>query len=112
MLRRCSDYLTNYEQSEILEYQHVYFMGKCAHKIKGTPHAGMRKYSPGNLFGAADLFIYMQNRLALDLVCLVSSVPSENLVLNSLESCCHWNQFWPEGWSNSVLSTPAKHVCP
>lgn len=39
VLRRYSDYLTNYEQSEILEYQHVYFIGKSAHKIKGNPHA-------------------------------------------------------------------------
>lgn len=39
VLGRYSDYLTNYEQSEILEFQHVYFIGKCAHKVKGNPHA-------------------------------------------------------------------------
>lgn len=39
VLRRYSDYLANYEQSEILEYQHVYFIGKSAHKIKGNPHS-------------------------------------------------------------------------
>ncbi|CAD7703754.1 unnamed protein product, partial [Ostreobium quekettii] len=39
VLRRYSEYLTNYEQSEILEYQHVYFIGKSANKIKGNPHS-------------------------------------------------------------------------
>ncbi|GMH36366.1 hypothetical protein BSKO_04234 [Bryopsis sp. KO-2023] len=43
VLRRYPEFLTNYEQSEILEYPQVYFIGKSAHKIKGNPHAGRER---------------------------------------------------------------------
>lgn len=38
-LKRYSEFLTNYEQSEILEYPQVYFVGRCgAPKVNGNPH--------------------------------------------------------------------------
>lgn len=38
-LKRYSEFLTNYEQSEILEYPQVYFVGRCgAQKVNGNPH--------------------------------------------------------------------------
>lgn len=38
-IRRFGDLLTSFEQSEVLEYQHVYFVGReGANKIKGIPH--------------------------------------------------------------------------
>ncbi|CAG9461229.1 unnamed protein product [Pedinophyceae sp. YPF-701] len=36
-LKRCSDHLTDYEQSEVLDFPQIYFTGKGARKIKGTP---------------------------------------------------------------------------
>jgi dual specificity tyrosine-phosphorylation-regulated kinase 2/3/4 len=37
-LKRHSDKLTAFEQSEILEFQHIWFTGPSAAKIKGIPH--------------------------------------------------------------------------
>jgi dual specificity tyrosine-phosphorylation-regulated kinase 2/3/4 len=48
-LRRYSEYLTPYEQSEILDQQQVFFVGRSgAPKIKGNPHLGKaRAGKPG-----------------------------------------------------------------
>lgn len=38
-LKRYADHMTNFEQSEVLEYPHVFFLGRSpATKIKGNPH--------------------------------------------------------------------------
>eukprot|EP00210_Caulerpa_lentillifera_P004756 g4540.t1 len=44
VLRRYQDQLTDFEQSEILHYTRVYFIGKTRHKIKGTPHSAYLNY--------------------------------------------------------------------
>lgn len=36
-LRRCVDHLTNYEQSEILDFPQIFYTGRGAKKIQGTP---------------------------------------------------------------------------
>jgi hypothetical protein len=38
-MRRCGELLTPFEQSEVLEYQQVYFVGAAGvKKIQGIPH--------------------------------------------------------------------------
>ncbi|KAF6266252.1 kinase-like domain-containing protein [Scenedesmus sp. NREL 46B-D3] len=44
-LKRYGEYLTAYEQSEILQYQHIWFLGKAdVQKIKGNPHLQKTNY--------------------------------------------------------------------
>lgn len=44
VLHRYRDQLTDFEQSEILHYSKIYFIGKTKHKIKGTPHSAYLNY--------------------------------------------------------------------
>lgn len=43
VLHRYADLLTDFEQSEILHYPQIYFVGKTSHKVKGTPHSSNAK---------------------------------------------------------------------
>ncbi|WIA15692.1 hypothetical protein OEZ85_002317 [Tetradesmus obliquus] len=44
-LKRYGEYLTAYEQSEILQYTHIWFLGKAdVQKIKGNPHLQKTNY--------------------------------------------------------------------
>jgi hypothetical protein len=40
VLKNHADTLSEYEQSEILEYSQIYFTGGSATKIRASPHAG------------------------------------------------------------------------
>eukprot|EP00210_Caulerpa_lentillifera_P002594 g2486.t2 len=44
VLHRYQDQLTDFEQSEILHYSRIYFIGKTKHKIKGNPHSSYLNY--------------------------------------------------------------------
>lgn len=44
VVHRYQDQLTDFEQSEILHYSKIYFIGKTKHKIKGNPHSSYLNY--------------------------------------------------------------------
>ena len=39
-LRQCQEHLTDYEQSEILDFPQIYYVGEGVKKIQGTPRNG------------------------------------------------------------------------
>ena len=49
VLQRYADILTDFEQSEILHYPQIYFVGKTTHKVRGTPHSSRLRFDNGIL---------------------------------------------------------------
>jgi len=48
VLKNHADTLSDFEQSEILEYSHIYFTGGSATKIRASAHAGTTNHGALN----------------------------------------------------------------